>query len=89
MFNTKDKPQKKKIMEINASDREKLHDFLKTIPSCEIQNENKDFIECLIDQDLTAESINRMAYDYPILLSHLVVKKQRLEQEFLQITQNA
>jgi ABC-2 type transport system ATP-binding protein len=79
----------KKIMEINASDREKLHDFLKTIPSCEIQNENKDFIECLIDQDLTAESINRMAYDYPILLSHLVVKKQRLEQEFLQITQNA
>ena len=79
----------KKIMEINASDRGKLHEFLATIPSCEIQEEGKEYIECLIDQDLSAETINKMAYEFPILLSHLVVKKQRLEQEFLQITKNA
>ena len=79
----------KKIMEIDSDDKALLHEFLLEIPSCEIQKDDGGFIECLIDQELEAKDINKLAFEKGLLLSHITVKKQRLEQEFLQITKNA
>lgn len=79
----------KLAMEINADNKEQLATFLSTIPSCEIQKENPLFVECLIDPSHTATEINRMAFDQGLYLSHLVIKRQRLEQEFLEIIKQA
>ena len=73
-------------MEIGAEDLESVKALLAEIPSVEIQKIHKNYIECLIDPTSTAAQINKLAFDKGIVLSHLVLKKQRLEQEFLAIT---
>ena len=76
----------KLLMTIDSDDREKLKAFLAEIKSCAIQKESDHSIECLIEPGLKAAEINRMAFNKGIALSHLDVKAQSLEKEFLQIT---
>ncbi len=78
----------KLLMEINSED-ENIKNFILNIPSCEISKNHPTHFECLIDPNITASEINKMAFDQGIILSHLIIKKQRLEEEFLQITSKA
>ncbi len=50
---------------------------------------HKDWIECSIDGELDARSFSKEMYESGIIPTRLVVRKQRLEEEFLAITKNA
>jgi ABC-2 type transport system ATP-binding protein len=45
-----------------------------------------DILEFQVDKSLSSSEVNKQALSNGIELSHLVLRKQRLEEEFLQIT---
>lgn len=75
--------------EIGANDIEKLKQILMQMQGVTISGSNAHFIECTIRNGLSAEYINKHLADNGVYANHLVVRKQRLEEEFLQITSNA
>jgi len=46
------------------------------------------FIEFQVDEDMSVLDINRNAHNQGLILTHLVARKRKLEEEFLQITGN-
>jgi ABC-2 type transport system ATP-binding protein len=72
--------------EIGSSDMVKLKDELNKIEGIKINSQNGLFIECTLPPNLNAELINRRLTENGIYVNHLVIRKQRLEEEFLQIT---
>lgn len=48
----------------------------------------KDMIEFQMSENHTAQEINSLAYNNGIILNHLVSRKRKLEEEFLEITNN-
>lgn len=49
----------------------------------------KDWIECTVDGELDARAFSKEMYDSGVIPTRLVIRKQRLEEEFLEITKNA
>lgn len=74
-----------KLAEFGSNDLTQLKFKLSEISGISIVKDNGKFLECTITSDLAAEDINRMLISNGIFLNHLVVKKQRLEDEFLHI----
>lgn len=74
-----------KLAEFGSNDNHQLKNRLANIAGISIVKDNGKYLECTITNDLAAEDINRMLINDGIYLNHLVVKKQRLEDEFLHI----
>ncbi len=72
--------------EIGATNIDKLRQELNNIDGITVCAFNGIFIECTIQNGLTADVLNRMLAERGIYVNHLVIRKQRLEEEFLQIT---
>src|SRR5690554_2888203 len=53
----------------------------------DIKKEGK-HIKATLNQDVKAEKLNSLLFEKGIILNHLVKRKESLEQQFLQITQN-
>ncbi|MDD3771591.1 MAG: ATP-binding cassette domain-containing protein, partial [Weeksellaceae bacterium] len=53
----------------------------------DIKKEGK-HIKATLSQDVKAEKLNSLLFEKGIILNHLVKRKESLEQQFLQITQN-
>jgi len=74
--------------ELNSNDREKLKSALETLNFFEKISDNGNHIKAILKEDLSAESLNKILFDKGITLNHLVKRKESLETQFLQITQN-
>ena len=74
-----------KLAEFGAKEVDKLKQCLAGMVGISIIKDNGKYIECAINNDVAAEDVNRYLINQGIYLNHLVVKKQRLEDEFLQI----
>lgn len=72
--------------EIGSDDLIALTAALNDIQGVTIGAARPKFIECTVDASISASKINRMLAEKNIYVNHLVLRKQRLEEEFLEIT---
>ncbi|HMQ06208.1 MAG TPA: ABC transporter ATP-binding protein [Saprospiraceae bacterium] len=76
------------VCEIAADDMEHLHRFLTKAPFVKQIVPVKHYYECILDKSTTIASVNKAAFEANIIITHLVGRKRRLEEEFLEITKN-
>lgn len=75
-------------IEVDATDRARLNSVFAAAPFVSnIEDLNGRFL-LTVDDTHTASDINRLAFENGLTLSHLLVKKRRLEDEFLNIIRN-
>lgn len=74
--------------ELSSADNSVLFQALNSITAFDKIAENGSQIKAILKEDLSAESLNRMLFEKGIVLTHLVKRKESLENQFLQITQN-
>jgi len=74
------------LVEINAFDDEKLKSFMKNSPYINTIKKSNKYWTCTVDKNIPAEIISKEAFNNGLILSHFVIRKQSLEEEFLTIT---
>ncbi len=75
-------------LELGAQDPTKLKAFLRSETLIKSIDDSKQYFECIADQSLDVAELNAKAIQHGIKLNHMVSRKRRLEEEFLQITGN-
>lgn len=75
-------------IEINAVNKDALIGFLRSNPMIKSFSEPGPFLECIASDDLDIAVLNISALEHGIKINHLVSRKKRLEEEFLEITGN-
>lgn len=76
------------FFELNSGDNTKLLSFLENNSSFgRIKNENG-LITAFLNEEMNSEVLNRALMDKGIVLSHLVQRKESLEEQFLALTKN-
>lgn len=76
-------------IEVGCQDNGQLKSVLKAASFISEIQETNGFLILTMEGQFGAEDINRMAFENGITLSHLVIKKRRLEEEFLNIIRNS
>ncbi len=74
-------------VEVMSTNAEKLKTVLQESSFVKKIYDHKDFLECAVDQSLDTATLSQHLYDKGVILTHLVSRKKRLEEEFLEITQ--
>jgi ABC-2 type transport system ATP-binding protein len=76
----------KPTVEVGATDNEKLYQFLGSTSLVKkvTRADNRLILE--LEPGRSPEELNRLAFEHGIVLDHLVLKRQSLEVEFLEIT---
>lgn len=74
------------LLEIACPEMERLKLFLESLDWVKSITSKQGLYECTIPEDRDASEINMLAYKEGIILSHLVGRKRKLEEEFLKIT---
>ncbi len=73
-------------VELQAENMASLQTFVETLPWISKSKLVEDRIEALMENTHSVAEINKLAFDRGVVLTHLVARKQRLEEEFLEIT---
>jgi ABC-2 type transport system ATP-binding protein len=73
---------------IDATDKEALLTFLKTQDYAGTSENLTDGLEVKLLKDVNTTQINQDAFNYGIVLSKLMFKKQSLEDQFIELTKN-
>lgn len=73
-------------VEVMSTDLEKLRTVLQESSFIKKIYDHKDFLECAVDESLDTATLSQHLVDKGVILTHLVSRKRRLEEEFLQIT---
>jgi len=73
-------------LELQAANNESLQELLDSVDWIQNPKLIGDKIEAQMDKDRSIAEVNKLAFDKGIVLTHLVSRKQSLEQEFLEIT---
>lgn len=73
-------------VEIGAGDLVRLREVLAGVPGINRIEEKNKCLTLLVHPDLTAEHLNKLAFDHGLTLHHLVLRSKSLESEFLEIT---
>jgi ABC-2 type transport system ATP-binding protein len=76
-------------LEIAGSDNAALQQFLTTLPYLNSLNLKNNLFECTLAKGSDIAAINKQALDHGLSINHLVGRKRRLEEEFLEITNQA
>ena len=71
---------------VQANDLARLVTLLSNIPQVKNIERKNDVLTLTTDENFDAASLNKLAFDNGIILTHLVVKHKSLESEFLEIT---
>lgn len=74
------------LLELNAKDQAALRTWLSSLSFVKSVEEKRQFLECTVDAGFPLEDFNSLAFEHGHQLTHLVARKRRLEEEFLQIT---
>jgi len=77
------------LVEIAAEDLDLLMSKLMDKSYVKKMVREKDWVQCTVDGALEAQDFSKEMYDSGIIPTRLVVRNQRLEEEFLAITKNA
>lgn len=77
------------FFELKASDINALGDFLKQDPHFSAIKEENGLITAFLAKDLAAEVLNDQLFKKGIVLSHMVKRKESLEEQFLTLTKNS
>lgn len=72
--------------EIGSDDLIALTQALNEMEGVTISAARPKFLECTVHASISASKINRLLAEKNIYVNHLVLRKQRLEEEFLEIT---
>ena len=75
-------------LEVASENIGQLNDLLLSLNWIHSIKSNNHLIECQMTEGHSSREINALAYNSGIILTHLVSRKRKLEEEFLQITQN-
>ena len=79
-----------KSIEIAAGeDKAPLENWLKSNPSIKSINHDGFFFQCTVDEDFNIAEMSKALSQLNIYPTHIVERKQKLEEEFLQITSKA
>lgn len=73
-------------LELQSENNNTLQDFLGSVEWIKQPKVVGDKIEAQMDKEHSIAEVNSMAFQKGIVLTHLVARKQRLEEEFLEIT---
>ena len=76
------------FFELKSNDHEKLINFLKSIDTIGIVKEKDGLITAFLNEPMEASVFNKLLLDNGIILSHLVQRKESLEEQFLHLTNN-
>lgn len=76
-------------MEIAADDMDQLRNMISDISWIKKAVSMDEFLECAVEEGHSVGELNRLAFEKGITLTHLVSRKRRLEEEFLEITNQA
>ena len=74
--------------ELNASDPKNLKFVLESMEYFERISQNGAYLKAILKEDLSAESLNKLLFEKGIVLTHLVKRKESLENQFLELIQN-
>ncbi len=74
--------------ELNSGSNQNLKSALESLEFFEKIMDNGSHLKAILKEDLSAETLNKLLFEKGIVLNHLVKRKESLEQQFLQITQN-
>ncbi|MEL6864696.1 MAG: ABC transporter ATP-binding protein [Bacteroidota bacterium] len=77
------------VIEIAAKDKQRLKELLARHPDISHLEEKGPLLVAQAKQDIQAASLNQMAFEQGIVLTHLLLRPKSLEAEFLEITQKA
>jgi len=74
------------LLEVSSPDIDALKTFLSEVSWVKSVDHKSKILECLIDENHQVGEINKLAFERGIVLDHLVGRKRKLEEEFLEIT---
>ena len=74
--------------ELNSNSNQNLKSALESMVFFEKVVDNGIYLKAILKEDLSAETLNKLLFEKGIVLNHLVKRKESLENQFLQITQN-
>lgn len=74
------------FFELKTDQQEQLIEFLESQPNFSKLKVEGDLITAFLNEPISASNFNKMMFDKGILLSHLVKRKESLEEQFLQLT---
>ncbi len=76
------------FFELQADDLENLMSVLKTHPSVKNSKNEEGKVLVYLKDKLEAKELNQFLFEHNIVLSHLVKRKNSLEEQFLELTKN-
>jgi len=74
--------------ELNSASNQNLKSALESLGFFEKITDNRNSLKAILKEDLSAETLNKLLFEKGIVLNHLVKRKESLENQFLQLTQN-
>ena len=75
-------------VEVSSVDLDLLAKTLQEFPGLTNLNRKDTWLECTIPSDIMVEDLNKFLFSKGIITNHLVSRKRKLEEEFLEITNN-
>ncbi|MCL6265267.1 ABC transporter ATP-binding protein [Flagellimonas myxillae] len=76
------------FFELRTTDLEKLHELLEKNASFGKITRENGTLTAFLKEEMQAEELNKFLYEKGIVLSHLVKRKESLEEQFLTLTKN-
>ncbi|WP_461532676.1 ABC transporter ATP-binding protein [Sinomicrobium sp.] len=76
------------FFELRCSEQEKAVAVLQNNPTFREIKEENNLITAFLNEPMEADTFNRLMFDQGIVLSHLVKRKESLEEQFLALTEN-
>ncbi|NRD19634.1 ATP-binding cassette domain-containing protein [Winogradskyella eckloniae] len=74
------------FFELKTEQHQELISILESHPNIEKVKEEGELITAFLNQSMSASAFNKLMFEKGILLSHLVKRKESLEEQFLQLT---
>ena len=78
----------KGFFELSCDNNEHLKSLIEQHAAFSSIKEENNILKAFLSEDLSAQSLNQYLFQNNIVLSHLVKRKESLEQQFLQLTNN-
>lgn len=76
-------------MEVGSEDLDKLKNILSNVQWIKAVTQVGNLLECAVEEGHSPTELNKLAFQNNVILTHMVSRKKRLEEEFLEITNNA
>ena len=77
------------FFELRCEEPKVLIEFLENHPAFGSINNKNDLITAFLEEPMNSSTFNTLLFEKGIVLSHLVQRKESLEEQFLQLTDNA